>query len=131
MKKVFAALLLAATVPVFGQTDQSTTVAQTDGVQLKTRLDFTDPNDRPWLQEIIPCTLVDTRAASNFAAPYGGPTFNPGDSRTYSISSSGLPESNPCTIANRRKLNPLAEDWNVTDANGVQQPIALVVQITP
>ena len=128
MRKVFFALLLAAALPVLGQSDQSTTTIQTEGVQLKTKLDFADSTDRPWFQEIIPCTLVDTRAISSFEAPYGGPTFNPGDTRSYGITT--LPASNPCNIANRQKQNPLAEDWNETDAGGSQHVIGLVIKLT-
>jgi len=89
--------------------DRSVVPYQSQGLWVKTMLEFADASDRPVYQEIIPCRLVDTRDGSAFAAPYGGPTFQSGESRTYSLRN--LPESNPCFLANRQAQNPAYEDF--------------------
>ncbi len=68
------------------------------GLKVKTQLDFDGVVRRPLYQEIVPCRLVDTRAASNLDAPYGGPLFV-NETRTYSVS--GIGKTNPCAIENR------------------------------
>lgn len=88
--------------------DKSWVPFQSEGLWVKTMLEFAAPNDRPVYQEIIPCRLVDTREASGFEAPYGGPTFQPGEERSYSLRT--LPASNPCFIGNRRLSNPAYVD---------------------
>jgi hypothetical protein len=103
-----APLLSAADASV-GVRDASTAPFQSEGFWVKTMVDFAPANDRPIYQEIIPCRLVDTRAASAFEAPYGGPTFAPGESRTYSLLDP--PASNPCHIENRQQLNPAYDDF--------------------
>lgn len=89
--------------------DESTVPFQSEGLWVKTMLEFASENDRPIYQEIIPCRLVDTRSASALDPPYGGPTFTPGDSRTYSLLD--LPASNPCNIKNRQLANPAYDDF--------------------
>ncbi len=88
--------------------DNSWVPFQSEGLWVKTMLEFADPKDRPVYQEVIPCRLVDTREGSGFEAPYGGPTFQPGDERSYSLRT--LPASNPCSIANRQVSNPAYVD---------------------
>src|ERR1700694_1976637 len=86
---------------------------QIEGLKVKTRIPFAEPGDRPVFQQIVPCRLVDTRptrsvggaTVAEFAPPYGGPIFHPGDSRTYTASGpiqdpAGTP-TNPCTIKAR------------------------------
>ena len=86
---------------------------QIEGLKVKTRIPFAEPGDRPVFQQIVPCRLVDTRptrsvggaTVAEFATPYGGPIFHPGDSRTYTASGpiqdpAGTP-TNPCTIKAR------------------------------
>jgi hypothetical protein len=87
---------------------------QIEGLKIKTKIPWADPGDRPVFQEIVPCRLVDTRptrtvggaTVPEFAAPYGGPIFHPGDSRTYTasgpIQDPPATPSNPCTVAARR-----------------------------
>ncbi len=101
--------------------DRSTVPFQSEGLWVKTMLEFVDAKDWPVYQEIIPCRLVDTREASAFAAPYGGPTFQPGESRIYSLQN--LPETNPCSLANRRALNPIYEDF-------YDSMVAVVLRVT-
>jgi collagen triple helix repeat protein len=84
---------------------------QIEGLKVKTRIPFATPGDRPVFQEIVPCRLIDTRPArtvggspvAEFDAPYGGPTFHPGDSRTYTASGpiQNPPATNPCTVKSR------------------------------
>jgi len=106
---VLAAAVLGAADNRSKTTDLSTTPLQSEGFWVKTMLEFADAGDRPAYQEIIPCRLVDTRQASAFDAPFGGPTFQPNESRLYSFR--GLPASNPCALANRRTSNPAYEDF--------------------
>ncbi len=68
------------------------------GLKVKTQIDFDGVVRRTLYQEIVPCRLVDTRAASNFEAPYGGPSFV-NETRTYSVS--GIGKTNPCAVGNR------------------------------
>ena len=103
----FAAGLGAADVQL--KSDQSKVPYQSAGFWVKTMLEFAGEKDRPAYQEIIPCRLVDTRESSSFQPPYGGPTFQPGEARTYSLRH--LPETNPCFLTNRRSLNPAYEDF--------------------
>ncbi len=85
-------------------TDRSQAPFQSEGFWVKTMLEFAGTGDRPVYQDIIPCRLIDTREASAFEAPFGAPTFQPGESRFYSLQT--LPESNPCYVVNRRFSNP-------------------------
>jgi hypothetical protein len=88
------------------------TPLQIEGLKVKTRIPFAAPGDRPVFQEIVPCRLIDTRPARTvggqpvpeFDAPYGGPTFHPGESRTYTASGpiQTPPATNPCTVKSRR-----------------------------
>ena len=68
------------------------------GLKVKTQIDFDGVVRRLLYQEIVPCRLVDTRAAANLEAPYGGPLFV-NETRTYSVS--GVGKTNPCAIENR------------------------------
>ncbi|HYX22336.1 MAG TPA: hypothetical protein VFA98_15945 [Thermoanaerobaculia bacterium] len=116
-KKAFLWAVVAALAATFlgaadsrpKTTDRSTTPLQAEGFWVKTMLEFAPAGDRPAYQEIIPCRLIDTRAASAFESPFGAPTFQPGESRFYSFRN--LPASNPCAIANRRAWNPAYEDF--------------------
>src|SRR5512144_3143855 len=114
-KRLFAAAILAAfsaslsASEVRPKSDQSKVPWQSEGLWVKTMLEFADEYDRPAYQEIIPCRIVDTREASAFEAPYGGPTLQPGDARIYSLKN--LPASNPCFLANRKMNNPVYEDF--------------------
>ncbi|MDQ6891796.1 MAG: hypothetical protein M3167_03855 [Acidobacteriota bacterium] len=84
---------------------------QIEGLKVKTRIPFAAPGDRPVFQEIVPCRLIDTRPArsdgghpvAEFDAPYGGPTFHPGETRTYTGSGpiQNPPATNPCTVKSR------------------------------
>jgi hypothetical protein len=102
-------------------TDRSSDPYQSEGFWVKTMLEFDDANDRPVYQEIIPCRLIDTRPSSAFEAPFGGPTFSPGETRTYVLDQ--LPATNPCQIGNRRSSNPAYDDFE----DGM---IALSVRVT-
>jgi len=68
------------------------------GLKVKTQIDFDGVVRRLLYQEIVPCRLVDTRAAANLEAPYGGPLFV-NETRTYSVS--GVGKTSPCAIENR------------------------------
>src|SRR5712691_6401374 len=68
------------------------------GLKVKTQIDFDGTARRLLYQEIVPCNLVDTRAASNLDSPYGGPPFV-NETRTYSVS--GIGKGNPCAVENR------------------------------
>jgi len=105
---IFASSLTAAELRQ-KTSDHSTVPFQSEGLWVKTMLEFADANDRPMYQEIIPCRLIDTREASGFEAPYGGPTFQPGDGRSYSLRA--VPPTNPCYIARRQALNPAYEEF--------------------
>src|SRR6266542_4975700 len=83
------------------------------GLKVKTQLDFDGVVRRPLYQEIVPCRLVDTRAASNLDAPYGGPLFV-NETRTYSVS--GIGKTNPCALENRSAVDG--------DARALPQPLA-------
>ena len=100
---------LGATEARQKSSDRSKVPFQSEGLWVKTMLEFAEPNDWPAYQEIIPCRLVDTREESAFEAPYGSPGLQPGETRTYSLLS--LPASNPCFLANRQDSNPLYEDF--------------------
>ena len=89
--------------------DHSNVPFQSEGLWVKTMLEFASSNDRPAYQEIIPCRLVDTREESAFEAPYGGPTFQPGDARVYSLRN--VPATNPCHVEKRRLLNRQYEEF--------------------
>jgi hypothetical protein len=68
------------------------------GLKVKTQIDFDGAVHRLLYQEIVPCRLVDTRAAENFEAPYGGPPFT-NETRAYFVS--GIGKTNPCAVENR------------------------------
>lgn len=103
-------------------TDQSKVPFQSEGFWVKTMLEFAGTGDRPVYQDIIPCRLIDTREVSAFEAPFGGPTFQPAESRFYSLQT--LPESNPCYLVNRRFSNPgYVDDF-------YRSVIAVVVRVT-
>lgn len=102
-------------------TDQSKFPFESQGLWVKTMLEFADAGDRPIYQEIIPCRLIDTRQASAFEAPFGGPTFQPGESRFYSVRD--LPATNPCFLANRQASDIAYEDF-------YPSMMALVVRVT-
>jgi len=74
------------------------TTLEITGLKVKTQIDFDGVVRRLLYQEIVPCRLVDTRAAANLEAPYGGPLFA-NETRTYSVS--GIGKTNPCTVENR------------------------------
>jgi hypothetical protein len=111
LSAVFVALLAGGlgAAEIEQKCDHSKVPFESEGLWVKTFLEFADPADRPAYREIIPCRLIDTREVSAFEAPFGGPTFQPGEVRTYSLRS--LPESNPCYIANRQIFNPAYEDF--------------------
>jgi hypothetical protein len=81
---------------------------QIPGLKVKTQIDFDGTVSRPLYQEIMACRLVDTRADSKFAAPYGGPSFD-NETRTYSVSGTG--KTNPCTLENRTASDGDARPW--------------------
>ncbi len=126
-----AILLLLCSTGLVAQVSGEPVVRSTleiAGLKVKTQLDFDGVVRRPLYQEIVPCRLVDTRAASNLDAPYGGPLFV-NETRTYSVcrlvdtraasnldapyggplfvnetrtySVSGIGKTNPCAIENR------------------------------
>lgn len=111
---------------LIGQPSDLGSPLEIEGLKLKTKLVFANANDRPTLQKIQPCRLVDTRLESNFASPFGYPTFAAGETRTYSASGTvGLDSFlvNPCHIDERRKTDP--------DANEIPHGIlGLAVRIT-
>src|SRR6266705_98166 len=96
-----AILLLLCSTGLVAQVSGEPTVRpslEIAGLKVKTQIDFDGVVRRPLYQEIVPCRLVDTRAASNFDAPYGGPLFV-NETRTYSVSAIG--KTNPCAVENR------------------------------
>src|ERR1017187_9940535 len=100
MRKFLCIVALAFVASIgFAQESSTLDPFQIDGIRVKTQLSWADITDRPVFQEITPCTLVDTRTASKFDAPYAGPAFNTGDTRTYSLSSNNFPVTNPCALA--------------------------------
>jgi hypothetical protein len=78
------------------------------GLKVKTQIDFDGVVHRALYQEIVPCRLVDTRAGSNFDAPYGGPALV-NETRTYSVS--GVGPTNPCAIGNRSAADADAQTF--------------------
>src|ERR1017187_8832333 len=108
----FLCIVALAFAASFGFSQESSTLdpLQIDGVRVKTQLAWADVTDRPIFQEITPCVLVDTRSTSKFDAPFAGPAFNTGDTRTYSFASNIFPATNPCALANRQAVDSDAKD---------------------
>jgi hypothetical protein len=96
-----AILLLLCSAGLVAQVPSESDVRPTleiTGLKVKTQVDFDGVVRRLLYQEIVPCRLVDTRAATNLEAPYGGPSFV-NETRTYSVS--GISKTNPCAVENR------------------------------
>jgi hypothetical protein len=111
-----AILLLLCSTGLVAQVSSEPAVRPTleiTGLKVKTQIDFDGVVRRLLYQEIVPCRLVDTRAAANLEAPYGGPSFV-SETRTYSVS--GIGKTNPCAVENRSAADG--------DARAFPQPLA-------
>ncbi|HEY6929147.1 MAG TPA: hypothetical protein VJA66_05670 [Thermoanaerobaculia bacterium] len=105
-----AALLLASVSAA--QPNDTSSASKDDyfdinGMKVRINVPLTLPTGNNLLfQAINTCRLVDTRPASKFDVPYGGPAFRTTETRTYSLppASYGADGSvtNPCTFASRR-----------------------------
>jgi len=90
---------LAAAVLSLGQSS-----LQIEGMKVRASIPVADGGERVIFKEIVPCRLVDTRQESKFDSPYGAPSFQTVETRSY-----GLPgplatdSSNPCALDNRRR----------------------------
>lgn len=101
MNRILTAILLLCSTGLVAQVPSEPAFRPTleiTGLKVKAQLDFDGVVRRPLYQEIVPCRLVDTRAASSLDAPYGGPSFS-NETRTYSVSGTG--KTNPCAVENR------------------------------
>src|SRR6266508_1733657 len=111
-----ALLLLLCSTGLVAQASSELAVRPTmeiTGLKVKAQVDFDGAVHRLLYQEIVPCRLVDTRAAENLEAPYSGPAFV-NETRTYSVS--GIGKTNPCALENRSAVDG--------DARALPQPLA-------
>ena len=108
---VVLVLLISAPLVAQASADSGSTF-EISGLMVKTQVDFDGVTRRALFQQIVPCRLVDTRASSNFDAPYGGPPLA-NETRTYSVASVG--KTNPCALANRQAADadarPFTQPW--------------------
>lgn len=99
-----------------------------NGMKVRINVPLTMPSgDNLLFQAINTCRLVDTRQASKFDPPYGGPVFRTTETRTYSLPSPSYGANgsvtNPCTFSSRRLMDVDAPPFPATI-------VALALEVT-